>query len=679
MKKMKRLSGVICLTMFLLNMHAQKRWDGGGGGDQWANALNWTDDIVPGAGDTVLLDNSLIAAGYSVQLPAGNTGVIVTSLLIQPANGFSIQLMLPLTNTAIPGLNINGAGGFQIHHNGTFVNASGGSPGTAIAIADSLYIFNGGRFVQNASGGHAGFVARLSRRSGTENGTFEFNVPGPASYTISLAARTYGNIELRSTAAGGTKSYLSNGANNAVINGDCQLFSGVNYSLDFTGMITVNGSLINDGNFNIASAANNNTVRVRRNLTGAGNLTETSSGLPVLELNGNVNQDINLSGNINNSVAVRVNNPAGITLLAPLMLPYKLELAAGRITTSNVNLLTLASACTLQSDSTNNSAFINGPVRKVGLGPSSYFHFPVGKGTDKRWLSLREAAGDFNVEFIKASAYTLSGTMMAGIDHVSHIEYWSIVSAGGTAAPELSFDDMNSGGVTNLADLRVARLQGGGWNNGGNVAVSGSAGNAGSVTGETGSFDSSEFWTLASAVANQNPLPLASLRLWATARREGFDFHCWFTGDHRPQAVELEWSVDGKHFEEAGHRIDPGGGRLYVSPVPGNAAFARARAVPGAGDTIFSNRVALRKQGEGMKITGYDGYRNCLSITAAASGQITLYIFGGEGRLLRTSTVFVHAGNQQISLSSYGLSAGIYQVFALSSASRTNPLLFFKP
>ena len=81
---------------------------------------------------------------------------------------------------------------------------------------DSVKIYNGGRFVHKTSNSHTSYVSRLSRAPGTEKGIFEFDVPGAASYTISLSGRTYGNLELSSSAAGVSKPYLSNGITTAV-------------------------------------------------------------------------------------------------------------------------------------------------------------------------------------------------------------------------------------------------------------------------------------------------------------------------------------------------------------------------------------------------------------------------------------------------------------------------------
>jgi len=68
-----------------------------------------------------------------------------------------------------------------------------------------------------------------------------------------------------------------------------------------------------------------------------------------------------------------------------------------------------------------------------------------------------------------------------------------------------------------------------------------------------------------------------------------------------------------------------------------------------------------------------------LSLSANKSGQIIFYFINSLGQVISKIPCQIFAGNQQISLSVYGLHAGYYQVFGLSSAFYTNPLIFIKP
>ena len=667
-------------------MNAQKKWDGGGGDNQWTTAANWTDDIIPVSTDDVLLDNMIFSGSFMVQLP--NSAVTINSLTITPALTDSIKLLLPITNTVIPAFTVTGAGGIVINNRGIFINSSGGSPGAALVVIDSVKIYDGGRFIHKTSNSHASFVSRLSRAPGTEKGIFEFNVPGAASYTISLSGRTYGAFELSATAAGGNKSYLSNGITTANIRGDCSIRAGVNYTLDFTGDLMVFGSLYINGNFNLAAAPNNNNIKVRQHLFCSGNITESSTGFPVIELNGNTNQDISIPGNILNSVILKLNNPSGATLLSAVSLPYKLDLVKGKLTTTPSLLLSLQPNCSIQADSTNNNCFVNGPLQKLGLSNSSFFLFPVGKGVLQRWAEVKNATGNFTVEFYKSSAYSLSTSMGSGIDHVSHIEYWSIdANSGASANIELSFDNVNSGGVTDINSLRVAHLSGGSWLNSGNISTTGSAGAAGSVISNTeNNFDaSSNYFTLAGSDPNQNPLPVQWVKLTAMRTTTCIQLMWQINGNTAASAIEIERSTDGHTFQTikrlSGYEtsfMD-----TYHTNNPSTIIhYYRIRVVGLAGNNFYSKVVAFHFSPEkvyltGIKTSGLPGNYS-LILAAPKKMPLTLCIVNINGQLVKKIPLQLKPGNQEISLTLQSLGPGYFQVFGVSSTLLTNPLKFFK-
>ncbi len=666
---------------------AQKKWDGGGGDGQWSTAINWSDDIVPVQADDVLLDNSLITGSYTVQLPV--IAVTINRLTITSILPSCIQVILPVTNIVIPALTVNGAGGILINNGGSFINSSGGSPGTAIVIADSIYINNGGRFIHNSSNGHASYIAKLSRAPGTENGSFEFDVPGAASYTVSLAGRTYGNLKLSSDAAGGIKSYLSNGATNATVRGECRINAGVNYSLDFIGDFSILGQLVNYGNFNLASGSNNNTVKVRQDFYCFGMITESAGGQPVIELNGNSNQNLLVSGTINNSITLKINNTAGISLVSAVSLPHKLELTNGRVTTTALFLLTLQAACSIQADSTNSNNFINGPLRKLGLNNSTHFIFPVGKAITQRWVALKNATGDFTVEFFRNSAHSIGTSMGTGIDHVSLIEYWSIDAAGtATGKAELSFNNVNSGGVTDLATLRVAQFSAGTWINAGNTTTTGSAGAAGSVVSSVLNVFGpiAKYFTLASSVSNQNPLPVEWISFNIKNSANELHFYWQTQPGIIPDYFEIEYSDDGNRF----YLLK----KITVLTVNGTYQYSiknkslltcyyRLKTVYQPGVQYYSSIIPVNTRIGKVRLlfispAGSSG-QIIISVSADKSCRVIFYFINNLGQVASKIPYLLLQGNQHISLPVSGLRAGYYQVFGLSSAFYTNPLIFIKP
>ena len=670
-----------------LTNNAQKKWDGGGGDGQWSTALNWSDDIVPVLTDDVLLDNSILTGSYTVLLPV--TAVTINRLTITPILPASIQILLPSTNSVIPAFTVNGTGGIVINNGGSFINSSGGSPGTAIVIADSIRINNGGRFVHNSGNGHASYIAKLSRAPGTENGTFEFNVPGTASYTISLAGRTYGNLKLSSVAAGGTKSYLSNGATSATIRGEFSINAGVNYSLDFTGDLSIHGQLVNYGNFNLASGSNNNLVKVRQDFYCFGNITETAAGQPVIELNGITNQNLSVNGSINNSVTLRINNTAGVSLASAVALPHKLELVNGRVTTTSLFLLTLQAGCSIQADSANNNSFINGPLRKLGLNNTTHFIFPVGKSITQRWIALKNATGDFTVEFFRSSAYSIATSMGTGIDHVSLIEYWSIdATTAATGKVELSFNNVNSGGVTDLSTLRVAQFSAGSWTNAGNTMTTGSAGAAGSVVSNVLNVfgPAAKYFTLASSVGNQNPLPVEWVNFNVKKSANELHFSWQTMPGITPDYFEIEYSDDGNKFfllKKIMASVANGSYQYSIKDHTQFTRYFRLKTVYLQRHQYYSTIIPVNFQDGKVRLhfvsSAASSNHIIVSVSADKSCQIIFYFINSIGQVTTKIPYQLFRGNQHISLPVHGLRAGYYQVFGLSSALHTNPLIFIKP
>lgn len=679
------------IFLFVVQISAQKKWDAGGGDSLWSNPLNWEGDAIPTLTDDVLLDNSFVPGDYSVVLPSGSSSVSVNSIRISPAPPSSIKLIIPVANTAIPALVVNGSPGILLEAGAVFINSSGGSPGAAVVVSDSLRIRNGARYVHNSSNAHAALVSRLSKAAGTEEGVFEFNVPGAASYTVSIAGRTYGNLELSASASGGTKSYLSNGATAMQTNGSLKIGSGVNYSLDFSGNITVYGDLMILGNFNLSGGSNNNIVKVHKNLHLLGTATETGSGNPVIELAGNTTQQVAVSGSINNSVVFKLNNLSGSISTTPISLPFKLELIKGKLMTTSTNLLTLQAGCIVQVDSTNPNAFIEGPLRKLGLSNTHHFLFPVGKGNSQRWLAVKEFSGDITAEYHRINPRTISSVVDSTLDHISSLEYWTLLPESNAIGKiELSFDDVNSGGVTNLASLRVARLINGVWVDAGNLGSTGSAGAAGSVFSSNCHLNPAEtnFFTLSSTEAFQNPLPLEPV-VFHINRIEGYYEFLWqIDPSAKARYFFIEKSFDTAEFstwKELNAVPNKYSYSLVIKQEPGLARFFRLRIVNESGAISYSRVVSLpshnRRNDQTLSEISYDPVSGLptLLIRSEYNCSGELVITNLLGQVIRRKPVSLRKGLQHISLPLNCLRTGYYGVFGLSSCFRINPIIFFKP
>ena len=242
-----RISLVSLLLLVKIFLCGQIRWDGGAGDGQWSNPLNWTGDLLPIAGDDVVLDNSLVNTSYKVFFAAGNVSVSIRSLRIEPSATDSIVLELPKTNTISPGLQITGNGyPVVIKNRGTLINASGSGSGASVVLTDSIRIENGGTYIHRTARAHAALVMLLSRSPGTEEGCFWFDVPDVSS-TISLSNRTFGRLQLSATAAGGSLNYTAASTQKIRVRSDFIIGTGVKLNLNCSDTLHVARDYIQQG------------------------------------------------------------------------------------------------------------------------------------------------------------------------------------------------------------------------------------------------------------------------------------------------------------------------------------------------------------------------------------------------------------------------------------------------
>jgi hypothetical protein len=112
---------------------ATKTWDGGGATSNWSEAANWSDDLVPGAADTVIFDGTStrnatidtdivvdilnVHAGYSGTISQGSSNVTVNGQFRQLAGTFSAGGTFTFSGSPFE----RGAAATFTHNNGTVV------------------------------------------------------------------------------------------------------------------------------------------------------------------------------------------------------------------------------------------------------------------------------------------------------------------------------------------------------------------------------------------------------------------------------------------------------------------------------------------------------------------------------------------------------------------------------
>lgn len=683
---MRRILHFIC-TVVIFSFSAKGAtitWDGGGGDGLWSTATNWVGDVVPVPADDVLLDNSVVAGSYSVVLPGGTYSVVLNSFKVSPISGNTITFTVPVTNTANPAFDVTGPGDAVILNSGAiFYNSSGRTMamgGTAVTVGTTNYfrINNGAKYVHNTSSGHTNnLVSRLSKAAGTEYGIFEFDVRS-AGYTISLSGRTYGTLILSSTSFGAPVTYSGSGTIPLLIMGNLQINSGVTLSLGMSADFVVNGNYVQaaSSTFSLQNSTSNNTVKIKGNITSQGVVTKTGTGLPVLELSGATNQDINITGSITNSVTLQMNNVAGATLSTSLNLPYKLSLVTGKIKTTSTKILSLLDNATVTGGSS--SSFIEGPMIKVGDDP--FFTFPIGKGSIYAPISFNSIGlaitDEFTAEYIRVNPQSIYGTSYESpFDHISYVEYWNLQkTTGSLSVPvNVTLSITQYGFAKVLSSTYVARHNSGDnqWKNSGTLSRTAGPTAPPYITGTIESTPLTQLGIFTLATTDPfatNPLPVKLILFNAVKSKTG--------------TVDIDWEIAGDMNEEIKFEIQRSeNGKDFVSfyslQSTGRSVFNaqdsrqlnatnwyRLKLTDKQGVVFFSKTLAVLNSSASHFITGL--FPNpvtqdaTISINSKVREKINLVIYSTSGKEMKTISGNVVPGNNLISINVNTLNAGVY-------------------
>jgi hypothetical protein len=687
-----RIFVLFFLVPFISNAEI-KTWTGFGGDMDWSNPLNWSGASLPLPTDDVMLDNSDLPVSYQVNLPG--LPVTLKTLHIYPSPGRNIELILPATNLMMNALTVTGPGyGIELNAGAIFRNASGLSSGESLFIADSIMIHDGGRYIHQTRASHANSILKfLSTAPGTEQGIFDFDVP-KASYTISVSNRTYGSLELHATALGAPVNYTCTGANPLIVRGDLRIGANVSVSMDLSG---ANGNMLVEGDFiqeggqlNLASGAGDNTIlRVNGDLyqSSTATITESNNGNPVLELSGNRLQVIAMAGKILNQVGFRIHNVAGAVLSLPLTLPWLLYLDQGEIYSSATALLTIDVNCNLVSDSSNlMGSYVDGPLRKLGLTGQDHFLFPVGKGGNMRWLELKNASGNYTVEYIHQDPSTIGNTIGRGLDHISKLEYWTVLKDGvmdDQSKLELSFSSLQSGGVTDPNYLNVAKFQSAEWEDAGHTAITGNY-IQGSVLSSTIDFSANEY-TLASTVNLENPLPFTSIDLQVTEVSKNIVFNWTLSSTEIPDHFDLYEVLDSQLTQLA--KIPAADRQIKYSwsdsrPLQKGNHYFRVVMIDVHGNEFPGKIVLFKEDGINPILTwvssGILGKDGKIMIVADLPDDWEFEILAINGRIVKKGLLNLGIGRNYIEVEPELVSQGIYIFRAVDSSGKNHSLIFRK-
>jgi hypothetical protein len=651
-----------CLLLICLNVSAQKKWTGLGNDGLWNNQLNWTNQQLPTDEDSVVLDNENLAGSYSVALPP--TVVTIKYLTIMPASGNKIELDLPLENTLSSAFQITGDGyGVTINAGGVLKNSGGATSGYGLEISDSLKINNGGTYIHNTKRSNANIVKMLSRAPGTEKGVFVFDVPGTAGYTPSVTGRTFGSLVFSANAAGRARSYTSTASSIVTVRGDLTFTGNVSYSVNFSKDFVIEGDLVQEGGtFNVATKANNNSIKIKGNVrqNAAAVITQTSAGVATLELCGTNEQHLSMFGQIQNSIALKVNNDNGISLDAPLRLPFELNIAKGVINATNESLLTIENGGVIRvSDSLQN--YVNGSIKKEGLSAEDFL-FPVGKNGGQP-LKLLGATGDVTVEYSSGATAGIGTEKYPSIKILATSGYWTVEGSDGANVRVQVRYDNRIPDVENK-EIVVASFDNNQWINASpqpGVSVNGL------LTSEPIAFSPEPKAITFGAFNVITPLPIKFISRNAK-REDGHIIISWSIGnDEQPERFEIEGSADGSTFVKLRNVVYISGLSVYRYNIASDAEYKyfRIKAFEKDNKVTVDKIMFVAEESVPSTMIVYTSAKLVKAkLQVPQSGTIQISIYSIAGTIVEKQNYFLEKGENSISINTSGLSCGTYLLIA---------------
>ena len=319
---------------------------------------------------TVSIDQVVISAGAYLTITGGTVTI---------ANGAGVDIIL----------------------NGTLTEAQVTAP-TWIAGATWIMGANGTLIKQtntSSNNWQNNYSTGIANIPATSNWIIRRNtaVTIPLSSTMPASGSVYPNLTLENN-VGGTwvmstiNSAFSGSTAYVTVKGNLDVGGAGTSTLDFTTSNTnatctqIQGNLIvRTGDF----LRNNGTgLEVKGNVTVSGTISYGGANGRNFIFSGTTAQTVNGAGSFS-VYAMKMNNVGGsITLNRALTADNLVTFTSGILYTSATNLLTINTNGSVTG--ANNSSFVSGPIRYVGLGA---FTFPVGKNSDYQALSYNTTPG----------------------------------------------------------------------------------------------------------------------------------------------------------------------------------------------------------------------------------------------------------------------------------------------
>jgi hypothetical protein len=423
-------------------------------------------------------------------------------------------------------------------------------------------------------------------------------------------------------------------------------------------------SLYNLTIYNGSAATVTSTLQIGGFINNLGNAFAATSG--TITMNGTLPQILPPAFTNSNTVQnLIISNPAHVTLSGDINVSNLFTLSNGLLKTGNNNLIVANNATTTGAST---ARYVDGNVRKVG---NQAFTFPVGNLTKYAPISISAPlnptdhfTASYSFTNPNNSSYTTT-SLGAGLNRVSLNEYWLVNRTNGTSNVDvtLSFDGSRSGGITTLADLRVARWTGSQWVNEGNTGTTGTPADGTVKSNPVTNFSP---FTLGSSTAS-NSLPLSLLAFTAQLKNSNVAMGWQITNEVNASHFNIQQSTNGNSFNTIGKiNKQSGGNYAYTDDVSGmnaSTVFYRLQMVDQDGKFTYSKTIAVLLKAANSQLTIFPNPVKgtlYLQLSSAKNEKISIQIIDMKGSVLQQQEVRVSVGNMSLSFNASKLAKGNY-------------------
>ncbi|MBN2728656.1 MAG: T9SS type A sorting domain-containing protein [Bacteroidales bacterium] len=356
---------------------------------------------------------------------------------------------------------------------------------------------------------------------------------------------------------------------------------------------------------------------------------------------------------------LNINNSANLTTNSDLHVQNGMTFTNGKLITGS-NMLVLEDDINLSGVSSD--SYVVGTVRKKG---NDSFVFPIGNDSIYAPIAISAPAVSsdiFTASYFHANPnplYSIS-SLGTGIDHVSSNEYWILDRTGGLSNVAVTLTWNEYSGISDLADLRVARWDGSEWSDEGNSGTSGTTVSGSIISNTVTSFSP---FTLGSFTSG-NPLPVEYFDMSAVSSDDGILIDWSTASETNNDYFVVEKSLDSHVWSEIAFVRGAGNSNMIenynaldVNPVKGLQYYRIAQ-------NDFNGQISYSKTlsaiwEETVDVSLYPNpATNAMIINFASSDNavVTVQIMNTLGKTVKT---IQQVGNMS-SIDISDLSPGVY-------------------